>query len=39
MIVIHPGQRCTTLSGESLEFEMSIGVGPGATARPAQRDR
>jgi AraC-like DNA-binding protein len=26
MIVIHPGQRCTTLSGESLKFEMSIGV-------------
>ncbi|HET6736672.1 AraC family transcriptional regulator [Mycobacterium sp.] len=26
MIVIHPGQRCTTLSGDSLKFEMSIGV-------------
>jgi AraC-like DNA-binding protein len=26
MIAIHPGQRCTTLSGESLKFEMSIGV-------------
>jgi AraC-like DNA-binding protein len=26
MIVIHPGQQCTTLSGESLKFEMSIGV-------------
>lgn len=26
MIVIHPGQRCTRLSGESLKFEMSIGV-------------
>jgi AraC-like DNA-binding protein len=26
MIVIHPGQRCTTLSGESLKFEMSLGV-------------
>lgn len=26
MVVIHPGQRCTTLSGESLEFEMSLGV-------------
>jgi AraC-like DNA-binding protein len=26
MVVIHPGQRCTTLSGESLQFEMSIGV-------------
>jgi AraC-like DNA-binding protein len=26
MIVIHPGQRCTTLSGETLKFEMSIGI-------------
>jgi AraC-like DNA-binding protein len=26
MIVIHPGQRCTTLSGETLKFAMSIGV-------------
>ncbi|MCT7661711.1 AraC family transcriptional regulator [Mycobacterium deserti] len=26
MIVIHPGQRCTTLSGETLTFEMAIGV-------------
>jgi AraC-like DNA-binding protein len=26
MIVIEPGQRCTTLSGETLKFEMSIGV-------------
>jgi AraC-like DNA-binding protein len=26
MVVIHPGQRCTTLSGEDLRFEMSIGV-------------
>lgn len=26
MVVIHPGQRCTTLSGESLKFEMSLGV-------------
>jgi hypothetical protein len=26
MIVIHPGQRCATLSGETLEFEMSLGV-------------
>ncbi|GFG53991.1 AraC family transcriptional regulator [Mycolicibacterium agri] len=25
-IVIHPGQRCTTLSGEDLHFEMSLGV-------------
>ncbi|KWX23166.1 AraC family transcriptional regulator [Mycolicibacterium wolinskyi] len=25
-VVIHPGQRCTTLSGESLRFEMSLGV-------------
>jgi AraC-like DNA-binding protein len=26
MVVIHPGQRCTTLSGDDLRFEMSIGV-------------
>ena len=26
MVVIHPGQRCTTLSGEDLRFEMSIAV-------------
>lgn len=26
MVVIHPGQRCTTLSGEDLRFEMAIGV-------------
>jgi AraC-like DNA-binding protein len=26
MIVIHPGNRCTTLSGETLKFEMSLGV-------------
>ena len=26
MAVIHPGNRCTTLSGETLEFEMSLGV-------------
>jgi AraC-like DNA-binding protein len=26
MVVIHPGNRCTTLSGETLEFEMSLGV-------------
>jgi AraC-like DNA-binding protein len=26
MIVIHPGNRCTTVSGESLKFEMSLGV-------------
>ena len=26
MIVIHPGQRCTTLSGDDLRFEMSLGV-------------
>lgn len=26
MIVIHPGQRCTTLTGDTLEFAMSIGV-------------
>ena len=26
MVVIHPGNRCTTLSGETLKFEMSLGV-------------
>jgi AraC-like DNA-binding protein len=26
MVVIHPGQRCATLSGEDLGFEMSLGV-------------
>ena len=26
MVVIHPGQRCTTLAGDDLRFEMSIGV-------------
>ena len=26
MVVIHPGQRCTTPSGDDLRFEMSIGV-------------
>ncbi len=26
MVVIHPGQRCTTLSGDDLRFEMSLGV-------------
>ncbi|HEX9833264.1 MAG TPA: cupin domain-containing protein, partial [Mycobacterium sp.] len=25
-VVIHPGNRCTTLSGETLTFEMSLGV-------------
>jgi AraC-like DNA-binding protein len=25
-IVIHPGNRCTTLSGDDLHFEMSLGV-------------
>lgn len=25
-VVIHPGQQCTTLSGEGLRFEMSLGV-------------
>ncbi|KHO18098.1 AraC family transcriptional regulator [Mycolicibacterium setense] len=25
-VVIHPGQRCTTLSGEDLHFEMSLGL-------------
>ena len=26
-VVIHPGQRCTTLSGEDLTFAMALGVG------------
>lgn len=26
MVVIHPGQRCTTVSGGDLRFEMSLGV-------------
>ena len=26
MVVIHPGNRCTTLSGDDLRFEMSLGV-------------
>ena len=26
MVVIHPGQRCTTVDGEDLRFEMSLGV-------------
>jgi AraC-like DNA-binding protein len=26
MIVIHPGQRCTTPAGDDLRFEMSLGV-------------
>jgi AraC-like DNA-binding protein len=26
MVVIHPGQRCTSLSGDDLRFEMSLGV-------------
>lgn len=25
-LVIHPGQRCTTLTGDDLRFEMSMGV-------------
>ena len=25
-VVIHPGNRCATLSGETLQFEMSLGV-------------
>ena len=25
-VVIHPGQRCTTLSGEDLRFTMALGV-------------
>jgi AraC-like DNA-binding protein len=26
VVVIHPGQRCTTLAGEDLRFAMSLGV-------------
>lgn len=26
MVVIHPGQRCTTISGDDLRFEMSLGL-------------
>jgi AraC-like DNA-binding protein len=26
MVVIHPGQRCTTVAGDDLRFEMSLGV-------------
>ncbi|HZA11496.1 AraC family transcriptional regulator [Mycobacterium sp.] len=26
MVVIHPGQRCTTPTGDDLRFEMSVGV-------------
>jgi AraC-like DNA-binding protein len=25
-VVIHPGQRCTTIAGEDLRFEMALGV-------------
>jgi AraC-like DNA-binding protein len=36
MVVVHPGQRCTTLSGEDLRFEMSLGVRTwGNSATPA----
>ena len=41
MVVIHPGQRCTTLSGEDLRFEMSLGVrtwGNSAVRRDALGD-
>jgi AraC-like DNA-binding protein len=26
MVVVHPGQRCTTLAGDDLRFEMSLGL-------------
>jgi AraC-like DNA-binding protein len=26
MVVVHPGQRCTTVAGDDLRFEMSLGV-------------
>ena len=32
-VVIHPGQRCTTLGGDDLRFEMAVGVRTWATAR------
>jgi AraC-like DNA-binding protein len=37
-VVIHPGNRCTTLRGEDLRFEMSVGVRTwGNTAAGADR--
>jgi AraC-like DNA-binding protein len=37
-VVIHPGNRCTTLRGEDLRFEMSVGVRTwGNTASGADR--
>ena len=45
MVVIHPGQRCTTLSGDDLRFEMSLGVrtwgnsAQGSTGRSSARTR
>ena len=38
-VVIHPGNRCATLSGETLQFEMSLGCGRGATACRGRLDR
>ncbi|WP_284232393.1 AraC family transcriptional regulator [Mycobacterium antarcticum] len=37
-VVIHPGNRCTTLGGDDLRFEMSVGVRTwGNTASGADR--
>ena len=37
-VVVHPGNRCTTLHGEDLRFEMSVGVRTwGNTASGADR--
>ena len=37
-VVIHPGNRCTTLSGDDLRFEMSVGLRTwGNTASGADR--
>ncbi|AFM19509.1 DNA-binding domain-containing protein, AraC-type [Mycolicibacterium chubuense NBB4] len=38
MVVIHPGQRCTTVSGEDLRFEMALGVRTWGNS-PAGRTR
>ena len=38
MVVIHPGQRCTTASGADLRFEMSLGIRTWGTS-PDGEDR
>jgi AraC-like DNA-binding protein len=35
-VVIHPGQRCTTLSGDDLRFEMAVGVRTWGNSRAGQ---